>query len=59
MSEHYAEWDNPIPAKSEFIIAFLESIIGGNSGLTAKEKTIIDRVLTKIYSMYLQNHCVL
>lgn len=40
--------NNPIKSKSEYIIAFLESIIGAN-GLTGGQKTIIDRCTNLIF----------
>jgi len=43
--------NNPIKSKSEYIIAFLESIIGAN-GLTGGQKTIIDRCTNLIFEDY-------
>ena len=47
--------NNPIKSKSEYIIAFLESIIGAN-GLSGGQKTIIDRCTKLIFEAYENSH---
>ena len=47
--------NNPIKSKSEYIIAFLESIIGAN-GLSGGQKTIIDRSTKLIFEDYENSH---
>ena len=47
--------NNPIKSKSEYIIAFLESIIGAN-GLSGGQKTIIDRCTKLIFEDYENSH---
>lgn len=43
--------NDPIKSKAEYIIAFLESIVGAN-GLTGGQKTIIDRCTKLIFEEY-------
>lgn len=53
LSEEYGDGGNPIAFKSDFILNMMEIIAGGNTGLTAKEKTIIDRSVQYIYKDYI------
>lgn len=55
MNMNYSDEDDPLLLKSEFILSLCECIIGGNTGLSAKEKTIIDRCVKKTYAEYLQD----
>jgi type IV secretory pathway VirB4 component len=48
----YADDDNPILLKSEFILSLCELLIGGKSGLTATQKTVIDRSCKLTYQSY-------
>lgn len=43
--------NNPIKSKTEYIIAFLESIVGAN-GLSGAQKTIIDRCTKLVFEAY-------
>jgi len=54
MGRNYSDIEDPIALKSEFILSLCEFLVGG-SGLTAKEKTIIDRCLKKTYVEYVQD----
>ena len=45
----YSDDDNPLLLKSEFILSLCELLIGGRSGLTASEKTVIDRACKLTY----------
>ncbi len=45
------ESNNPIKSKTEYIIAFVESIVGGD-GLTGIQKTIIDRCCRNVYEEF-------
>lgn len=45
------ESNNPVKSKTEYIIAFIESIVGGN-GLTGIQKTIIDRCCRIVYEKF-------
>lgn len=55
LNMNYSDEDDPLLLKSEFILSLFECIIGGNTGLSAKEKTIIDRCVKKTYTEYLQD----
>lgn len=46
--------EDPIKAKMEYVLAFIESIVGG-SGLTGEQKSIIDRCSKIIYENYLEH----
>lgn len=45
---------SPIPFKSDFIISFIEETIGRKYGLTAIDKSIIDKCVREIYQKYLK-----
>ena len=52
MELQYVDEDNdPVKTKMEYILAFIESIVGG-SGLTGEQKSIIDRCSKRIYEQY-------
>ncbi len=51
---NYGDGDAPLKDKANFVMSMLELVVGG-SGLTAQEKSIIDRCLPKIYSKYFEN----
>ena len=55
MSIDYSDDDDPLLLKSDFILSLCEVIIGGREGLTAKEKSIIDRCLKITYREYMQD----
>ncbi len=55
LNANYSDDDDPLLLKSEFILSLCECIIGGSSGLSAKEKTIIDRCVKKTYAEYMQD----
>ena len=48
---NYGDGDAPLKDKANFIMSMLELVVGG-SGLTAEEKSVIDRCLPKIYENY-------
>ena len=48
---NYGDGDAPLKDKANFIMSLLELVVGG-SGLTAAEKSVIDRCLPKIYEGY-------
>lgn len=48
---NYGDGDAPLKDKANFIMSMLELVVGG-SGLTAEEKSVIDRCLPKIYQRY-------
>ena len=51
----YGDSENPLIAKSEFVLSFIEQIMGGTGKLQAVDKSIIDRCLTNIYEDYLRS----
>lgn len=53
MNIYYADDDNPLNLKSEFVLSLIEIIKG--SSLFPAEKTIIDRCVKKIYKQYVLN----
>lgn len=55
ISLQYGEGENPVAFKSDFILTMMEMIAGGKTGLTAKEKSIVDRCVGLIYKSYLND----
>lgn len=52
MELQYVDEDNdPVKTKMEYILAFIESIVGGG-GLSGEQKSIIDRCSKRIYEQY-------
>ena len=51
----YADDDNPILLKSEFILSLCELLVGGRNGLSSAYKTIIDRAVLLTYDKYINN----
>jgi hypothetical protein len=51
----YADEDDPLTLKSDFVLSLCELIIGGKAGLEPVEKTIIDRCVRLVYRDYLAN----
>lgn len=51
----YADDDNPISLKSEFILSLCEILVGGRYGLSSAHKTIIDRTVLLTYEEYFAN----
>ena len=49
----YADEEDPLTLKSDFILSLCELIIGGKDGLQPVEKTIIDRCTRLVYRDYL------
>lgn len=55
MDLDYADEDDPITLKSDFIGSLCETIIGGRYGLTPIQKAIIDRCVRLVYQPYLDH----
>lgn len=51
----YSDDDDPLLLKSEFILSLCELLVGGRNGLTAAEKTVIDRAVKLTYAPYFSN----
>lgn len=52
MDLNYADEDDPITLKSDFIGSLCETVIGGRYGLTPAQKAIIDRCVRAVYQPY-------
>jgi type IV secretory pathway VirB4 component len=52
---NYADEDDPLTLKSDFILSLCELIVGGKTGLEPVEKTIIDRCVRIVYREFLAN----
>jgi type IV secretory pathway VirB4 component len=48
----YADDDDPLTLKSDFVLSLCELIVGGKEGLAPVEKTIIDRCVRLVYRDY-------
>ncbi|WP_186672955.1 VirB4-like conjugal transfer ATPase, CD1110 family [Sporosarcina sp. BP05] len=55
ISLEYGEGENPISFKSDFILNLMELIAGGKAGLTARQKTIVDRCVRIIYRPFIED----
>ena len=47
--------ENPISMKSDFIISLCEIIVGGKYGLTAEERSVIDKCVRNIYMRFFKS----
>ena len=54
MDLDYADDDDPITLKSDFIGSLCETVIGGRYGLSPTQKTIIDRCVRILYKDYIE-----
>ena len=52
MDESYADEDDPITLKSDFLISLCETAFGERYGMTATQRSIIDRCCRLIYQNY-------
>lgn len=55
ISSEYSDDDDPVSLKSDFILSLCELIVGGKYGLSATERSIIDRCVKKVYDEYFKN----
>lgn len=55
ITENYADEDDPLMLKSEFILTLCELLIGGRNGLTPASRSLISRVCTLCYQPYFAN----
>ena len=44
-----------IADKSDFLISLCEIIVGGRYGLTAEERSVIDKCVQRIYKNFIEN----
>lgn len=54
MDVNYADNDDPITLKSDFISSLCETIIGGRYGLSPIQKSVIDRCVRQVYIPYME-----
>ncbi len=52
---NYSDDDDPVSLKADFILSFMELVVGGKSGLKAEEKSAIDFAVSRIYQRYFEN----
>ncbi len=52
---NYADDDNPLGMKSDFILPLCELIMGARDGMEPEEKSVIDRCLPLVYQKYLND----
>ena len=55
MDLDYADDDDPITLKSDFIGSLCETVIGGRYGLSPIQKSVIDRCVRLVYQPYLEH----
>lgn len=55
ISLDYGEGENPVAFKADFILTMMEVIAGGKTGLSARQKTIVDKCVNIIYRPYIEN----
>ena len=55
INENYADDDNPLGMKSDFVLSLCELIMGNRNGIEAGERSVIDRCLPLIYRKYFDN----
>ena len=51
----YSEDDNPLALKADFVMSLCELIMGSRNGITAAEKTVIDRCMPYVYRRYMDD----
>ena len=51
----YADDDDPLSLKSDFILSLCEPVVGGKNGLEPVEKTVIDRCVRLVYQDFLSD----
>lgn len=52
---NYSEDDDPVSLKADFILSFMELIVGGTKGLEPEEMSVIDFSVARIYERYFAN----
>ncbi|MCR5097767.1 MAG: conjugal transfer protein TraE [Lachnospiraceae bacterium] len=55
LNMNYADDDNPLGMKSDFILSLCELIMGSRDGIHAEERSVIDRCLPLIYQKYFED----
>ncbi len=55
ISTEYSDDDDPVTLKSDFLLSLCELIVGGKYGLSATERSVIDRCVKSVYDEYFKN----
>lgn len=55
MDMNYADKDDPVTLKSDFVCTLCETLIGGRFGITSLQKSILDRCVRQLYDRYIQH----
>lgn len=51
INANYGDGDNPLKDKANFIISLIDLVVGGE-GLTAAERSVLDRCIIRVYDKY-------
>lgn len=54
MDMAYADEDDPVTLKSDFICSLCETVLGGRYGLSESQKSVIDRCVREVYRPYVE-----
>ena len=55
ISDNYADDDDPLLLKSEFVLTMIELLIGGKQGLMAGQRSLVSRACTLCYQPHFAN----
>ena len=55
ITDNYADDDDPLLLKSEFVLTLVELLVGGRQGLTAGQRSIVSRACTLCYQPHFAN----
>lgn len=55
ITDNYADDDDPLLLKSEFVLTLCELLVGGRQGLTAGQRSIVSRACTLCYQPHFAN----
>lgn len=55
MDQQYADKDDPVTLKADFVLSLCETVLGGRYGLTPSQRTIVDRCVRLVYQDYVQD----
>lgn len=55
INNDYADDDDPVILKTDFVLSLCEMLVGGNIGLSPTQKTLIDRSCRFAYKKYFEN----
>lgn len=55
ITENYADDDDPLMLKAEFVLTMVELLVGGRTGLTPGQRSLVSRSCTLAYQKYFAN----